>query len=148
MMEATSTESPAVGDDAAVRMTGGVSDASPSSDICLEYDVIRANEEANQEDLSDGNNNLNGDGDDDIVAEESNDRDSLDEGLGDISSDGEVTAESPELKNHDIDNNNQEDEAADLRAKTNAVPDLVTNRLSSETEKERRPSRISFETPL
>ena len=62
MMEATSTdESPAVGDDAAVRMTGGVSDASPSSDICLEYDVIRANEE----DLSDGNNNLNGDGDDD-----------------------------------------------------------------------------------
>ena len=35
-----------------------------------------------------------------------------------------------------------------LRAKTNAVPDLVTNRLSSETEKERRPSRISFETPL
>jgi len=149
MMEATSTdESPAVGDDAAVRMTGGVSDASPSSDICLEYDVIRANEEANQEEQSDGNNNLNDDGDDDIVAEESIDRDSLDEGLGDISSDGEVTAESPELKNHDIDNNNQEDEAADLRAKTNAVPDLVTNRLSSETEKERRPSRISFETPL
>ena len=147
-MEATTTESPAVKDDAAVKMTGGVSDASPSSDICMEYDVIRANEEADQEDQSDGNNNLNGDGDDDIVAEESIDRDSLDEGLGDISSDGEVTAESPELKNHDIDNNNQEDEAAVLRAKTNAVPDIVTNSLSSEPEKERRPSRISFETPL
>ena len=146
MMEATTTESPAVNDDAAVKMTGGVSDASPSSDICMEYDVIRANEEADQEDQSDGNNNLN-DGDDDIVAEESIDRDSLDEGLGDISSDGEVTAESPELKNHDIDNNNQEDEAV-LRAKTNAVPDIVTNSLSSEPEKERRPSRISFETPL
>ena len=145
-MEATTTESPAVNDDAAVKMTGGVSDASPSSDICMEYDVIRANEEADQEDQSDGNNNLN-DGDDDIVAEESIDRDSLDEGLGDISSDGEVTAESPELKNHDIDNNNQEDEAV-LRAKTNAVPDIVTNSLSSEPEKERRPSRISFETPL
>ena len=83
-----------------------------------------------------------------IVAEESIDRDSLDEGLGDISSDGEVTAESPELKNHDTDNNNQEDEAAVLRAKISAVPDLVTNSLSSECEKERRPSRISFETPL
>ena len=145
-MEATTTESPAVKDDAPVKMTGGVSDASPSSDICMEYDVIRANEEADQEDQSDGNNNLNGDGD--IVAEESIDRDSLDEGLGDISSDGEVTAESPELKNHDTDNNNQEDEAAVLRAKIVAVPDLVTNSLSSEPEKERRPSRISFETPL
>ena len=147
MIEATSTESPSAEDDAAVRMTGGVSDASPSSDICMEYDVIRANEEDNEEDQSDGNNNLN-DGDDDIVAEESIDRDSLDEGLGDISSDGEVTAESPELKNHDTDNNNQEDEAAVLRAKISAVPDLVTNSLSSECEKERRPSRISFETPL
>ena len=147
MMEATTTESPAVKDDAAVRMTGGVSDASPSSDICMEYDVIRANEEDREEDQSDGNNNLN-DGDDDIVAEESIDRDSLDEGLGDISSDGEVTAESPELKNHDTDNNNHEDEAAVLRAKIGAVPDLVTNSLSSECEKERRPSRISFETPL
>ena len=147
MMEATTTESPAVEDDAAVRMTGGVSDASPSSDICMEYDVIRANEEDREEDQSDGNNNLN-DGDDDIVAEESIDRDSLDEGLGDISSDGEVTAESPELKNHDTDNNNHEDEAAVLRAKIGAVPDLVTNSLSSECEKERRPSRISFETPL
>ena len=147
MIEATSPESPSAQGDAAARMTGGVSDASPSSDICMEYDVIRANEEADQEDQSDGNNNLN-DGDDDIVAEESIDRDSLDEGLGDISSDGEVTAESPELKNHDTDNNNHEDEAAVLRAKIGAVPDLVTNSLSSECEKERRPSRISFETPL
>ena len=147
MIEATSPESPSAQGDAAARMTGGVSDASPSSDICMEYDVIRANEEDHQEDQSDGNNNLN-DGDDDIVAEESIDRDSLDEGLGDISSDGEVTAESPELKNHDTDNNNHEDEAAVLRAKICAVPDLVTNSLSSECEKERRPSRISFETPL
>ena len=148
MIEATSTESPSAEDDAAVRMTGGVSDASPSSDICMEYDVIRANGEGNEEDQSDGNNNFNDGDDDDIVAEESIDRDSLDEGLGDISSDGEVTAESPELKNHDTDNNNQEDEAAVLRAKISAVPDLVTNSLSSECEKERRPSRISFETPL
>jgi len=68
MIEATSTESPSAEDDAAVRMTGGVSDASPSSDICMEYDVIRANEESNEEDQSDGNNNLNDGEDDDIVA--------------------------------------------------------------------------------
>merc|ERR1719232_1391765 len=53
MIEATSPESPSAQGDAAARMTGGVSDASPSSDICMEYDVIRANEEDNQEDQSD-----------------------------------------------------------------------------------------------
>ena len=133
-------------DAGAAREPGGVTDASPCSDICLEYDVTRDNEETNEEEKSDGNNNFNSnDGDDDIVAGESMDRDSLDEGLGDISSDGEV-AESPELKIHGSDNNNEE--APALCAKISAVPDLVSNNLSSDCERERRPSRISFETPL
>ena len=133
-------------DAGAAREPGGVTDASPCSDICLEYDVTRDNEETNEEEKSDGNNNFNSnDGDDDIVAGESMDRDSLDEGLGDISSDGEV-AESPELKIHDSDNNNEE--APALCAKISAVPGLVSNNLSSDSERERRPSRISFKTPL
>ena len=106
-------------------------DISPSSDICMDYDSIENRQE------QDDNNNIP------TVEEEEDenvDHDSLDEGLGDISSDGEV-AESPELKNpvHDNFNNITSDEDKSS-ANFNATDEV--------SEKERRPSRISFETPL
>merc|ERR1711868_125367 len=106
---------------------------SPSSDICMDYDSIENRQE--QDEKGDGNNNIP------TVEEEEDenvDQDSLDEGLGDISSDGEV-AESPELKNAAHDNLNDSDEDKPS-ANINATEEL--------SEKERRPSRISFETPL
>merc|ERR1712227_736861 len=110
-------------------------DISPSSDICMDYDSIENRQE--QDEKGDGNNNIP------TVEEEEDenvDHDSLDEGLGDISSDGEV-AESPELKNpvHDNFNNITSDEDKSS-ANFNATDEV--------SEKERRPSRISFETPL
>ena len=124
-----------------------LADKSPSSDLCMEYDDTIP-EEAETEDKSDGNNNIN-DVADVADIEEHIDQDSLDEGLGDISSDGEV-AESPELKDpcpdkFPSDNNNSE-EVAQVTDK------ICTSSLSPDTHntevKERRPSRISFETPL
>ena len=104
-------------------------DISPSSDICMEYDNIK---EAQEEDENDVDNN-----NDD---QEARDGDSLDEGVGDISSEYDL-AESPQLKSniHDNLNNNNSDDA-----KINATLDVS----KSSDEPERRPSRISFETPL
>merc|ERR1719442_54196 len=98
-----------------------LADKSPSSDLCMEYDDTIP-EEAETEDKSDGNNNIN----DVADIEEHIDQDSLDEGLGDISSDGEV-AESPELKDpcpdkFPSDNNNTEEAAQSAQVTDNICP--------------------------
>ena len=82
------------------------------------------------------------------------DSDSLDdEGLGDISSEGE-NAESPLPSEPssvptkslgEIVNTSCEPPAG---AKTSTKSDELSTKLYQDTEKERRPSRISFETPL
>jgi len=110
-------------------------DTSPSSDVCMNYDTIHDIPEEDEE-LSDGNNNLPVNNDDD----EQVDVNSLDEGLGDISSDSGGT-ESPQLKlniHESIVNNNCEEKQDVKNNETDAGFD----------GKDRRPSRISFETPL
>jgi len=110
-------------------------DTSPSSDVCMNYDTIHDIPEEDEE-LSDGNNNLPVNNDDD----EQVDVNSLDEGLGDISSDSGGT-ESPQLKlniHASIVNNNCEEKQDVKNNETEAGFD----------GKDRRPSRISFETPL
>lgn len=110
-------------------------DTSPSSDVCMNYDTIHDIPEEDEE-LSDGNNNLPVNNDD----YEQVDVNSLDEGLGDISSDSGGT-ESPQLKlniHASIVNNNCEEKQDVKNNETDAGFD----------GKDRRPSRISFETPL
>jgi len=115
-------------------------DTSPSSDVCMNYDTIHDIQEEDEE-LSDGNNNLPLNNDDERV-----DVNSLDEGLGDISSDSGGT-ESPQLKlniHESIINNNCEEKQDD---KNNVAVVLPTE--TGMDEKDGRPSRISFdETPL
>jgi len=115
-------------------------DTSPSSDVCMNYDTIHDIQEEDEE-LSDGNNNLTLNNDDERV-----DVNSLDEGLGDISSDSGGT-ESPQLKlniHESIINNNSEEKQDD---KNNVAVVLPTE--TGMDEKDGRPSRISFdETPL
>merc|ERR1719348_1819833 len=117
-------------------------DTSPSSsDVCMNYDTIHDIPEEDEE-LSDGNNNLPVNNDDD----EQVDVNSLDEGLGDISSDSGGT-ESPQLKlniHESIINNDCEEKQDD---KNNVAVVLPTE--TGMDEKDGRPSRISFdETPL
>jgi len=110
-------------------------DTSPSSDVCMNYDTIHDIPEEDEE-LSDGNNNLPVNN----VDDEQVDVNSLDEGLGDISSDSGGT-ESPQLKlniHASIVNNNCEEKQDVKNNETDAGFD----------GKDRRPSRISFETPL
>ena len=120
------------------------SDYSPSSDLSGEHKEEEGEEE------SDGNNNMANN-----VDNIDRDRDSLDEGLGDISSEGEV-AESPQwglsvaefTKNDSIgDIVNTSRESQDC-AQTKGESEEPSTNLYLDTEKERRPSRISFETPL
>ena len=119
---------------------------SPNSDLYLEED-LKLQQDKDKVEESDGNNNIH--------QEEGNiDSDSLDdEGLGDISSEGE-NAESPEPIEPnepsvpskclgEIVNTSCEPAAG---AKTSDKSDELSTKLY--TEKERRPSRISFETPL
>ena len=148
MLEATSTdpaenitqESPATTSDYCSNFSN-----SPNSDLYLEEDLKLQNKEEVEE--SDGNNN--------IQQEEGNiDSDSLDdEGLGDISSEGE-NAESPEPNEPTVPtkcpgeitvNTSCESSAG---AKTSGKSDELSAKLYQESEKERRPSRISFETPF
>ena len=82
------------------------------------------------------------------------DGDSLDEGLGDISSDGE-TSQSPEPNNNNNNKfNNQPshnfntcEEVIKPSAKSPEI-DGVSSISRISPEKERRPSRMSFETPM
>ena len=113
----------------------GTTDFSPSSDLGREE----------EEEESDGNNNVND-------RHGNPDQDSLDEGLGDISSEGEI-ADSPLPGVAEPEN-----DCIGEILNTNVSQDCVKNNVKSEesstklsrdtTEKERRPSRISFETPL
>ena len=151
MLEATSRdpsdnvaqESPATTSDYC-----STSSNSPNSDLYLEED-LKLQQEKDQVEESDGNNNIH--------QEEGRRRsDSLDdEGLGDISSEGE-NADSP-LPSEPTDpsvptkclgeivNTSCEPQAG---AKTSAKSDELSTKLYPDAEKERRPSRISFETPL
>ena len=118
---------------------------SPNSDLYLEEDLKLQEDKGQVEE----NNNIH--------HEERNiDSDSLDdEGLGDISSEGE-NAESPLPTEPsvpseptkclgEIVNTSCEPPAA---AKTGTKSEELSTKLYQDTEKERRPSRISFETPL
>ena len=124
---------------------GATSDFSPSSDGVAEF-VLEEDPEGEEAEYL-HNSDLDG-----------IDGDSLDEGLGDISSDGE-TAESPlpyinNLDNQKMYNNNISDQAIIICAKSpdKNIPHLENDSSSScpimSPQKERRPSRISFETPL
>ena len=116
---------------------------SPHSDLFLEEELKLP--EDKEEEVEENNN---------IHQEEGNiDSDSLDdEGLGDISSEGE-NAESPlpsgpsgpNLCLGEIVNTSCEPPAG---AKSSDKSDELSTKLYQDTEKERRPSRISFETPL
>ena len=82
------------------------------------------------------------------------DGDSLDEGLGDISRDDTIellVEENENEESHKV--HNTSPQAIIMSAKRpknlkNPEPDHQTSGRSSEDPKERRPSRISFETPL
>ena len=144
MLEATSTEK--VIRDKYIE-EGTTSDLSPSSDGVTDYSIEEspAEEEAIFTNHSD---------------DEGIDGDSLDEGLGDISSESE-TAESPVPNNdnqhrfnnyNNNNNNNIVDEAIINKAKSPAKNNLENEGpLSNQIirpELERMPSRISFETPM
>ena len=114
-------------------------DISPSSDICMEYDNIHNIPEEIDEDVAEADNNNQDDNNDN---QEAKDGDSLDEGVGDISSDYDL-AESPcQMKNSFPDN------LTNISDNTCAKQNANDKNLQSDGEKERRPSRISFETPL
>lgn len=142
MLEATTTDvaqkSPATTSD-----YSSTSSNSPNSDLYLEEDIKL---QEDKEQVEENNN---------IHHEEGNiDSDSLDdEGLGDISSEGE-NAESPLPSESsgptnclgEIVNTSCEPPAG---AKTSTKSEELSSKLyHQDTEKERRPSRISFETPL
>ena len=144
MPEATANE---VLDTAAVESTisqtplTASSDLSPNSDLHLEEDISLKEKEQGEQ--NDGNNNIaNPDG--------NLDGDSLDEGLGDISSEGE-NAESPVPPvPHTVPNFNKNDCIGEI-SNTNesqATAKESSSKLYQDSERERRPSRISFETPL
>ena len=116
---------------------GATSDFSPSSDGVIEYMI----EEDSEEDI--GGYRVDGD--------------NQDEGLGDISSDETTESIAPDMEivaNHKSYNNEKGEQAMIISAKS---PDktIIQNHENIQTpcrpnmnEKERRPSRISFETPL
>jgi len=117
---------------------GATSNLSPSLDGGAEYLIEKAPEEEFVDYFQ--NNVLN-----------EIDSDSLDEGLGDISSDGE-TSQSPEPNNnnfndqqsHNFNTCDQAIKTSDNSLENDGVPSI--SRISP--EKERRPSRFSFETTL
>ena len=141
MLEATLTEK--VICDKSVE-EGTTSDFSPSSDGVTDYSI----EESAEEEEAIFTNHSD---------DEGIDGDSLDEGLGDISSESE-TAESPVPNNdnqhrfNNYNNNNIVDEAIINKAKSPAKNNLENEGpLSNQIirpELERMPSRISFETPM
>ena len=144
MLEATSTEK--VICDISIA-EGTKSDFSPSSDGVTEYSI----EESPEEEEVEYTNHSD---------DEGIDGDSLDEGLGDISSESE-TAESPVPNNdnqhrfnnyNNNNNNNIVDEAIINKAKSPAKNNLENEGpLSNQIirpELDRMPSRISFETPM
>ena len=113
---------------------GTISDFSPSSNEVIEYMIEGDSEEDAQ---------LDGD--------------SHDEGLGDISSDETTESIAPDMEivaNHKSYNNEICEQAKIISAKS-LDKNIIQNCENIETpsrpkmnEKERRPSRISFETPL
>ena len=121
---------------------------SPNSDLYLEEDLKLQEDKVQVEE----NNNIHHEEEE----EENIDSDSLDdEGLGDISSEGEnaesplpgepsVPSEPPKCLG-EIVSPSCEPPAG---AKTITKSDELSSKLYQDTEKERRPSRISFETPL
>merc|ERR1719483_2061183 len=120
---------------------GATSDFSPSSEEVAKYVIEETPEKEDGVYLHNNSDEIDGD--------------SLDEGLGDISSDGE-TSQSPEPNNtknnnkfnnqlsHNFKTCEQAIKPSANSPETDGVPSI--SRISP--EKERRPSRMSFETPL
>ena len=140
MLEATSTEK-VIRDKSIEERT--TSDFSPSSDGVTDYSI----EESPEEEEAIFTNHSD---------DEGIDGDSLDEGLGDISSEGE-TSESPVPNNnnqHRFNNNNNDivDEVIINNDKSPARNSFETEAPLSNhiirPELDRMPSRISFETPM
>ena len=146
MLEATSTEK--VIRDKSIE-EGTTSDFSPSSDGVTDYSI----EESPEEEEAIFTNHSD---------DEGIDGDSLDEGLGDISSEGE-TDESPvpDINNqhifntnniNNINNNNTCDEAiinnANSPAKNSFENEAPLSSRIIRSVMDRMPSRISFETPM
>jgi len=128
MLEATSTNDDIVDKIVEESVT---SDFSPSSDGVTENELKQSTEYIHASDV------------------EEIDGDSLDEGLGDISSDCE-TVESPIQKfNNSDNNNNQTEQSIIFSAKSPSKidpDDIKPPCVRKIPEKERRPSRMSFET--
>ena len=119
----------------------GTSYYSPSSDLGIEEVVSLQEKEQVSE--SDGNNNVS-------ERQGNPDGDSVDEGLGDISSEGEIAdSPLPTVAEPDFNENDCDGEIVDTNVSQDCIKTNVkSEEMSRDTEKERRPSRISFETPL